>query len=258
MDASVLGDLLDPTGRGDVTLYRHVEQPARSFSYASFRGTAWQTAHLLRQYGVHQGARVGIVDASKDPGPRSQLREGREPGTPIPEVFLACFGAAMQGGVVRFDPPRSFECAALLCPAAWVDEYNPGPSGTVLGLGGPPNDPSVVHFEAEVWSETPVEPPESVSPEAPVLETPDQQYTHAEVLTAARELVERRDLEERDIVSIEAPLTDPGAVVGAIAPLLVGGTIQVGGSDPDFLIESGGLSLEGLNQTHSDERSSQA
>lgn len=257
MDHSVLGDLLEPTGRNDVTLYRHVEQPARSFSYASFRGTAWQTAHLLRQYGVHQSARVGVVDASKDPAPRSLASEGREPGTPIPEVLLAVFGAAMQGGVVRVDPPRSFECAALLCPAPWASEYDPGPAGTVLGLGGPPSDPSVVHFEAEVWSETPVEPPESVSPEAPVLETADHQYTHAELLAAAREMVEHRDLEERDIVSIEAPLTDPGAVVGTIAPLLVDGTIQVGGADPDLVIGRDGLNPGGLIRAHSDERSSQ-
>ncbi|WP_136689911.1 hypothetical protein [Halorhabdus amylolytica] len=234
MDPEVLGDLVAPSRRTDAVAYRHGEEPARSQSYDSLCTTAWQTANLLRLYGVHAGATVGIVDAPKHPddGPSTGDVGERVPGTPIPEVITTFLGASLLGAVVRFDPDRSFDGSALLCPAAWTESYDVGSGCTVLAYGGPPSDPSVVHLESEVWSETPIEPPESVSPSAPALAADHRTFDHASLLSTAADVVEEYGFVEGDTVAIGASLAQPGTVVASvIAPLLVGGSIQVGGGD---------------------------
>lgn len=260
MDADVLGDLVGGSCRNDAVAYRHLDEPARSHTYDSFCTSTWQTANLLRFYGVHEGSAVGIVDAPKAPDDERTTTAERRPGTPIPEVLFALFGTAMQGGVVTFDPNvRAFEGGALLCPATWAEDVQVGEGCSVLAYGGPPTDPKVVHFEAEVWSETPIEPPETIDPDAPVLATHAGTYTHAELLTRARSFVDEVGLTAGDAVSIEAPLTHPGTVVGGIvAPLLTGGTLLVGSGDPTLTIGARDVSPEAVIRYGSDARDSRA
>jgi len=240
MDPEVLGDLVAPSRRRDAPAYRHAEEPARCWSYETLCTTTWRTANLLRLYGVHTGATVGIVDAPKEPGATAD--DGRDPATPIPEVIGALLGAGLLGAVVEFDPDPDFEGAALLCPAAVAAEAGVGPECTVLAYGGPPADPSVVHFEEEVWSETPIAPPESVRPDADVLAAGRDRFDHATLLGAAAGFADEQGLDDGDTVAVDASLAEPGTVVaGVIAPLLVGAAIQVGGGSATVRIGDGGI-----------------
>lgn len=258
MDPDVLGDLVAPSRRSDAVAYRHADVPARSQTADSLCGLAWRTANLLRLYGVHAGATVGIVDAPKHPDCDPATDPVERSGTPIPEVIVGLFGAALLGGVVRFDPPDSFDGSALLGPAAWTDDYDVGPACTVLAYGGPPSDPSVVHFESEVWSETPIAPPESVSPDVPALATDDRTFSHATLLGAADDVVEEYGFDAGDAVVVDAPLARPGTVVaGVIAPLLAGATIQVGG-EGDHRVGDGGIDPESVTLRPTDGRRSPA
>jgi hypothetical protein len=259
MELEVLGDFVAPERRSEAVAYRRADDPARSHTYESFCETAWKTANLFKLYGVHEGETVGVVDAPKDPDGRVTGPKARHPTTPIPEVLLAFVGAATIGSAVRFDLDRSFDGAALLCPAAWTDEYETGPGCTTIAYGGPPTEPEIVHFESEVWSETPIAPPESVSPDATALVTAAGAYTHEELLTAATEFVEEVGLAEGDAISIDAALDHPGTIAGGIvAPLLVGGTIQVGGDDVAIRIGGDGVDPDRISPAGSDERSSPA
>ncbi|MFW5918013.1 MAG: hypothetical protein ACOCR0_00880, partial [Haloferacaceae archaeon] len=224
MDGAVIGDLLAPARRSDALAYRVVGDPARSHTYDSFCATTWKTANLLRLYGVHEGSTVGVIDAPKDPDSEPTAPTGRAGETPISEVLFAFLGAASLGATVRFDPPGAFESDALVGPAGWIAAYDPGPTGTTIAYGGPPADPEVVHFETEVWSETPIAPPETVDPETPVLAAGDRRYDHQTLLDAAGAFVDRHRLGPDDSVAVAGPLSEPGNVVGAIlAPLLAGG-----------------------------------
>ncbi|WP_135662610.1 hypothetical protein [Halorhabdus rudnickae] len=266
MDPEVLGDLVAPARRTDAVSYRHAEEPARLQRYDSLCTTAWQTANLMRLYGVHAGATVGIVDAPKHPdggpptdmrGPSTDAPGDRGSGTPIPEVITAFLGASLLGAVVRFDPHQSFDGSALLCPAAWTGDYELSPGCTVLAYGGPPTDSSVVHFESEVWSETPIAPPESVSPTAPVLAADKHTFDHATLLGAATDVVDEHGVAEGDAVAIDASFARPGTVVaGVIAPLLVGGSIQVGGGDVTHRVGDVGIDPAAVTLCPSDGRSS--
>lgn len=229
MDATVIGDLVDSSRRSDELAYCVAGDRARSHTYDSVCTTTWKAANLLRLYGVHEGSVVGIVDAPKHP----DFEPGTSPPTaetPIPEVVFAFLGAASLGATVRFDPPADAAVDALVGPAAWLDRYEPGSACTEIAYGGPPEAPSVVHFETEVWSETPIAPPETVDPDAPVLTNDGRTFDHRRLLGAAEAFVEHQDLTADDSVVVDAALSAPGTVVGGIlAPLLAGGTIQVGG-----------------------------
>ncbi|MFB6202683.1 MAG: hypothetical protein ABEI98_11830 [Halorhabdus sp.] len=259
MEPEVLGDLVAPSRRSDDLAYRHTDKPARSHTADSLCTTAWQTANLLRLYGVHEGATVGIVDAPKRPDGEPGSSADRAPGTPIPEVIVTLFGASLLGAVVRFDPPASFDGSALVCPADWTDADAGGPGCTVVAYGGPPSEPGVVHFESEVWSETPIEPPESVAPGAAVLTTGERTVDHATVLSVAERIGAEYGFTAGDAVAIGASLSRPETVVaGVIAPLLVGGTIQVGSGTADHRVGAGGIDPAAITLRPTDGRNSRA
>ncbi|CCQ34664.1 putative acetyl-CoA synthetase protein [Halorhabdus tiamatea SARL4B] len=246
MDATVIGDLVAPARRSDGLAYRVAGDPARSHTDDSVCTSTWKTANLLRLYGVHEGSEVGIVDAPKHPDFDPGTTPSRADGTPVPEVVFTFLGAALLGATVRFDPPRNCAVDALVGPAAWMDAYEPGAACTTIAYGGPPEDPDVVHFESEVWSETPIAPPETVEPDATVLTTGENSVDHRRLLQAAETFVDRQNLAAGDTVTPDAPLSEPGSVVGGIlAPLVAGGTIQVGG-EATVTIGGGGVDPESV------------
>jgi len=240
MDATVIGDLLAPSRRSDDSAYRVAGDQARSRAYDSICTSAWKAANLLRLYGVHEGAVVGIVDAPKHPDFEPGVLPPRTGATPLSEVVCTFLGAASLGATVRFDPPRDHVLDALVGPADWMDAYEPGAACSTIAYGGPPEDPDVVHFESEVWSETPIAPPESIEPDATALATGEDTFDHRTLLAAGTDFVDRHDLTPGDSVVLASSLSEPGAVVGGIlAPLLAGGTIQVGGDGAVTIGEDG-------------------
>jgi len=248
MDGAVIGDLTAPSRRSDDLAYRVADDRARSHTYDSVCSTAWKTANLLRLYGVHEGSTVGVVDAPKHPAADPGVTPQRTGETPIPEVIFTFLGAACLGATVRFDPSPALEADALVGPAAWMDHYDSGPTCTSIAYGGPPENPSIVHFETEVWSETPIAPPETVDPGAAVLASGDRAFDHRTLLDAAELFVDQQALTADDSVAVAASLSEPGIVVaGILAPLVVGGTILVGRDDETIRIGGDGIDPESIH-----------
>lgn len=208
----VLGDVIGRARRSEATALR-VPAADRSYDYRQFCTSAWKVGNLLRHHGVRDGDRMVVAD------------------DPRPAAVLSLYGAAALGAVVQFGTSRNPDdsIGALLVPTADVDRYEVGPSTTRIAYGDPPTDPSVAHFERDVWSENPTQPPDRVDPNAPLLATTDGTVTHDDVLSAARTVVEERGLAPGSTVAVDAPFTRPGAVVaGLVAPLVAGGAASIG------------------------------
>jgi len=125
---------------------------------------------------------------------------------------------------------------ALVGPAAWLAAYDLPPGSKALAYGGPPDDPTVAHFERELWSENPIPVPEEVDPAATALRSGEVEYSHESLLAGARDVVAAFDLDEGSRVATRTPLSTASEVVaGVLAPLLAGGTITVG-SDADLVV----------------------
>ncbi|WP_123537377.1 hypothetical protein [Halosimplex salinum] len=207
----VIGDLVARERRTDELAVR-TDSRAGSYSYEKFCTNAWKTGNLLRHYGVRGGATVA-VDAG-------------ESLTPSP--LLALFGAGLLGAPVRFDPSSDCDAKALLVPAERADAYDPEPGTKTLVYGDVPDDPEFAHFEAEMWSENPTNPPDVVEPDAPALDAAGETFTHERLLDASAAVVDEWGLDESSEVTIRAPLSNPGTVVaGVLAPIRAGGTVLV-------------------------------
>ncbi|MFB6150403.1 MAG: acetyl-CoA synthetase [Haloarculaceae archaeon] len=207
----VIGDLVARDRRSDALAVRR-DTRAGSYSYEKLCTNAWKTGNILRHYGVRRGATVAIV--------------GDDPLSPPP--LLAFLGAALLGATARFDPPAAdpVEAEALVVPTARLERYDPAPGSTAFGYGDAPSDPTVAHFEGEVWSENPAVPPAEVGPGDAALAARDKTYTHADLLERARAVAVEFDLDEGDAVALRAPLSHPGTVAaGVLAPLVAGATI---------------------------------
>jgi acyl-CoA synthetase (AMP-forming)/AMP-acid ligase II len=235
MSARVLGDVVARDRRSDEVALR-VDATGREFSYRDFCTTAWKAGHALSHCGVHAGSRVAL-----DP-------------SPAPQPLLTLFGAACLGARVTFDTTAASR--AVLVPADREADVATRADRKVVVYGDAPDDPGVVHWERTVWSENPVQPPGEHDAEEPVLDGAEPRssgsripsddgaeprsasnrtqsddadaasYTHREVLTAARGVVDAVGIGVGTSVALRAPLTDPRAVVGAVvAPLVAGGTV---------------------------------
>lgn len=206
-DATVLGDLLARERRSDATALVD-RSSGRTYDYRRFCTNAWKVGNFLTHLGVRGGRTVGVA------------------ADPAPEPVLTCFGAAMLGAVVEFDPSADTDARAVVVPTPTADGYGASPRTKLVVYGTEPESPDVSYFERDVWSENPTQPPDLVDPDDPVLAAADETYTHADVLAAARGAVERLDLTVDDRVAVRASLTDPGTVAaGLVAPLLVGAAI---------------------------------
>lgn len=197
------------------------------YSYRELSTNAWKAGNLLGHYGVHPGATVGVAA-----GPKGDA-EG--PYINSADPILTVLGATMRGANATLAPRSPVELRALVLPWQWYDRYEVTPSCSVLAYGGPPETPDVTHFETELWSENPMEPPEPVEPDTVALVDEDHLYTHGELLTVSERVTEEYDIGDSSTVGLAVPLDSAGAfVAGVLAPLSVGATILLGTEDEDL------------------------
>jgi len=205
----VVGDLVGRERRSEDLAIRTASR-AGSYSYETFCTNCWKTGNLLRHYGVRSGATVAVDSGDSMTQP------------PI----LACFGASLLGATVQLDPATRTDAKALLAPGSRMDNYDASPGTKQLVYGDVPEDPSYGHFEAEMWSENPTEPPDVVEPSASLLATDGGTVTHGAAIEAANRVVAEHGLDDTDEVALRASLAHPGTVVaGLLAPISAGGTV---------------------------------
>lgn len=209
----VLGDLVArERRRKEPLVHSAASQPYTAHKFCT---DAWKTASLFRYHGVGPGRPVAIADEAR------------------PQTLLALFGAALLGSSARFGLPTDDADGPrlLVGDAADLDDMEPTPGTKRVGYDGPPDDPDVVHFERDIWSENPTMPPATVTPEQTVLDAESGSYTHEELLAVTDWVVAEFELSADDAVAIRAQLTNPGTVVaGVLAPLAVDAEIVLPGS----------------------------
>jgi hypothetical protein len=202
-----LRGLLARDRRNDRPALRTPGDPNQEYDYHRLLTNAWKTGNFLSHCGVRRGRTVGIA--------------GRQPA-----AVLAVLGTASLGGIAQFDPPTSIEARAVVAPTDVIEDFELPPGGTRVGYGDPPDDPSTMHFERDVWSENPTLAPADVAADDPVLATAESSLSHTELLAAAERVVERTGLTPGDAVAVRASLALPGTVAaGLVAPLLAGATV---------------------------------
>lgn len=226
------------------------------YSYRELCTNAWKAGNLLGHY-THPGGTVAVVAGPKGTDDRRDKTTGDEPmGTggddsmeaerdkpakpgaahrersvDSADPVLAALGGTLIGTTVTLDPETPVEADVLVRPAGsgWRDRYPTRAGCSVLAYGGPPEASSVEHFEAALWSENPIEPPESVDPETPAARVGGETHSHGDLLDAAAAAVDRHGLDGTSRVLLAGDLRDPGVVVtGVLAPLSVGATIVLG------------------------------
>lgn len=213
----VLGDLVSPDRGGDALWIHRPGPRSRSWSGDQFSVDAWKAGNLLRHYGVREGAAVGIIGAIDEADP------------PSPQALIGLFGAWILGAGVRLEPAETEGIDVLVGPSEALDHRELTPGCKAMGFGDSPEDPTVVHFEGERWSENPVRFPAEVGPVDTALLTDDGPRSHADVLGIAAEMIEAYGITSSDRVALTASLSEPRTVIaGVVAPLLAGATITLG------------------------------
>lgn len=217
----------DPRSLGDAVardrrtagLALRARESGRTYSYRDFITTSYQAGNVLRHLGVRPGDEVRVASEH------------------VPEPVLTFYGAAQLGAVTRFggegaEPPR-----VTVVPATREAEFDRPPGHHLAVYGDPPSDPSVTHWETEVWSENPAVHPVSVDAGDPLFVGGDRTYTHGEALATAAAVVEDAAIDPGTTVVLRGPLTDPAVVVaGLVAPVLAGATVVLpaaGAVDPE-------------------------
>ncbi|UPV99201.1 hypothetical protein M0R88_11765 [Halorussus gelatinilyticus] len=229
MDA--LGDLVTRERRSDDSALL-APRENRRYDYHRFCTTAWKTGNFWRRRGVHADAAVAVAD------------------DPEPEAVFSFLGAALLGATTRFGLPDAADAADLdarvvVARSDEIGDYEVPPGCQRVGYGGPPDDPAIAHFERDVWSENPAFPETPVESEAVALVARDErderdearnagtdaadgrrEFSHADLLVAARDMADDWNLATGDAVAVRAPLARPGTVVaGVVAPLLAGAAV---------------------------------
>jgi hypothetical protein len=198
----VLGDLLARERRSNRPALR---EGSHELDYRRFITTAWKAGNYLRHLGVRKGSTVGIVGGG-------------------PPAVLSLLGAAALGATARIDPATGTETDVLVAPTERLSAFDAPARSNRVGYGTEPDDPAVSYFERDVWSENPVEPPEHVPPEAPVLVGEFGKRSHADVFDTANGVAD--ELSADDAVAVRVPLSDPWVVAaGVVAPLSVGACV---------------------------------
>ncbi|MFB6184568.1 MAG: hypothetical protein ABEI96_08445 [Haloarculaceae archaeon] len=206
----VLGDVVARDRPSEIALRR--ASRAGSYSYAKLRTNAWKAGNLLRHYGVRPGTHVDVV---------------RPAAGPTPPVATGFFGATLVGASVDPSPPRTVDGTALLAPATHVEDFDAAPGCSVLAYGDVPDDPAVSHYERELWSENSTAPPGNVDPDATALRTDGEAYSHAALLSRARDVAETRGFEPGAEVRA-GTWNDPTSLIETLlAPLVAGATIRL-------------------------------
>lgn len=210
---SVVGDLLGQERRSDRTALRQPGRTPATVDYDRLCVQSWKVAHLLRRRGVHTGAVVAIA-ADRSRG-----------------AVLAFLGAALLGATVQVGDLTDRELTAdaprvIVGPTPDLPPPSTDPAASRVGYGSPPADPAVAHLERDAWSENPTPPPETVSPETPLLTGEPGSIPQERVVSAATRIVDRLDVTAEDTIAVRSSLSHHGTVVaGIVAPLVAGGTI---------------------------------
>lgn len=191
----------------------------REMDYRRFCTTAWKASNYLRHLGV--GGDRGVVTlANRSPPP-----------------LLTFFGAALLDVPTRFvdavdDIPAAIaetDARAVLVPAEVQVRVEPPAGTTLVVYDGEAETPTTDHWETGVWSENPAFVPSSATPSSTALLTATGSVSHGELLAAAKDFTESSSLDADDTVAVESSLADPRTIAaGVVAPLLVGGTVQLG------------------------------
>ena len=220
-----------------------IDAPGRSapYTYRELCTNVWKAGNLLGHY-THPGGTVAVVvgpkggsepDGGKPDRDEPDGGEHSEGAVDAADPILAVLGATLVGATGALTPTLPVEADALVRPAGprWREQYPAEPGCSVLAYGGPPNTPSVEHFEAALWSENPIEPPEHVAPATPAVRAGSDTRTHAELLDAATAVADRHSLDGSSRVVLAGDLCEPSVLVaGVLAPLSVGATILLGES----------------------------
>jgi len=238
-----LGDLVARCRRSDDPALV-APRESRRYDYHRFCTTTWKTGNFWRRRGLHEDATVAVAD------------------DPCPEAVFAFLGAALLGARTRFGLPDpsdgdAFDARIVVAPSNDIGDYDLPPGSQRVAYGGPPDDPAVAHFERDVWSENPAFPETPIDPETVALvagggsatsdqrdrlEGENREFSHANLLSSAREVAAEWGLEPGDEVAVRSPLAEPGAVVaGVVAPLLAGATVLLPDADAtgDFTVVAG-------------------
>ncbi|WP_136718183.1 hypothetical protein [Halorientalis salina] len=209
---NVIGDLVArERRRKEPLVYSSASQPYTAHKFCT---DAWKAASLFRYHGLGPGRRVAIADDA------------------TPQALLGFFAGALLGAEVRFGDPTDGDARLVLGPADPLVDWEPAPGTKRVVYGDQPDDPDVIHFERDVWSENPTMPPDRVDPDTDVLVTDDETYTHDQLLSATERVIADQDLTADDEVAVESSLARPGTLVaGVLAPLSVQATILLPGTD---------------------------
>ncbi|HKL28717.1 MAG TPA: hypothetical protein VJ898_05550 [Natrialbaceae archaeon] len=205
-------DLVGRDRRGEAIACR-VGADSHVYTYDRFCTTAWKTAHVLRRLGVHEESVVGVVPAQD------------------PKALLAVLGTGLLGATARLDPPREFDGRALVAPVPDVGDYALPPGGQRVGYGGDPEDPTVAHYEEQVWGENPVLPPEAPGGDARAVIDADGAVTQGDLLAATQAVADREGIDAGTTVALRTSLSNVRALSGALVPLVVGGSLVFEGDD---------------------------
>lgn len=211
---AVLADVLARDRRSNDPAFVHAPT-GREYDYRRFLTTAWKAGLFLRNEGVRGGMTVAVA------------------GDSAPETVLSFLGAGLLGATVEFEPATVGErTKALVAPTPRLEAFGAGPRTRLVGYGSEPDDPSVAYWERDVWSENPTMPPDRVGSEDALLRADGREYTHGNVVAAARRVAERYGIDAGTEVVVRGPLTDPGVVAaGVVAPLVGGGVVVVPDGD---------------------------
>jgi hypothetical protein len=200
-----------------------IESKAAPYTYRDLCTNVWKAGNLFTHYGVHVEGDLAVAI-----GPKATDSGRDEAGyLDSSEPLLAVLGGTLVGGAVDLSLTEPVEESVLVAPAHWAIDVAPG--CTHLAYGGPPTDPNISHFERNVWSENPIEPPESVDPGETALQAGDgEAWTHADVLGVADRAITETDIGPESQIRLLGRLTDPSAVVaGIVVPMAAGATIVV-------------------------------
>jgi len=222
-----IADLVATAGRREGTV---IDAPDRAvaYSYPEFAANSFRAGNLLGHYGVHPGSTVTVGVGPKE-NSGGAAGDGLSGVPDAAEPLLAILGGGSIGAVVDVTPDPPIDSRALVGPAWWDCEITPRCSQ--LAYGGPPTEATVAHFEAELWSENAVRPPETVDAAAQALRADGETYTHEELVSTATALIGEYGLDESSRVALSVPLTGPGAIVaGVLAPIAAGATILLPGT----------------------------
>jgi len=215
-----------------------IDAPGRSapYTYRTLCTNAWKAGNLLGHY-THPGGAVAVVvgpkggselDGGESDGDEPDGGEHSEGVVDAADPVLAALGGTLVGATVTLTPDPPVTADALVRPAGprWREQYPAEPGCSTLAYGGPPDSAGPEQFEAALWSENPLAPPEPVEPATPAVRAGGETRTHGDLLDAAATVVSEHDLDASSRVALAGDLREPAVLVaGVLAPLSVGATI---------------------------------